>query len=81
MEDVAEFAERIVVIDDGEIKFDDEPRNVFSHADELRKMGLEIPQCTELMSRLADAGFNVDRTCLTVDEAVASILRSAGRGE
>ena len=56
MEDVAEFAERIIVIDDGEIKFDDEPRSVFAHADELRKMGLEIPQCTELMSRLADAG-------------------------
>ena len=81
MEDVAEFAERLIVIDDGEIKFDDEPRKVFSHAEELRKMGLEIPQCTELMSRLADAGFNVDRTCLTVDEAVASILRSAGQGE
>jgi len=79
MEDVAEFAERIIVIDDGEIKFDDEPRSVFAHADELRKMGLEIPQCTELMSRLADAGLNVDRTCLTVDEAVDSILKAAGQ--
>ena len=75
MEDVAEFDERIIVIDDGEIKFDDEPRNVFSHADELREMGLEIPQCTELMSRLADAGLNVDRSCLTTEEAVASILK------
>ena len=75
MEDVAEFAERIIVIDDGEIKFDDEPRNVFSHADELREMGLEIPQCTELMSRLADDGLNVDRSCLTTEEAVASILK------
>ena len=75
MEDVAEFAERIIVIDDGEIKFDDEPREVFKHAAELRKMGLEIPQCTELMNRLADAGLDVDRGCLTTEEAVASILK------
>lgn len=75
MEDVAEFAERIIVIDDGEIKFDDEPREVFKHAETLRKMGLEIPQCTELMNRLADAGLDVDRGCLTTEEAVASILK------
>ena len=79
MEDVAEFAERIIVIDDGEIKFDDEPREVFKHAAELRKMGLEIPQCTELMNRLADAGLNVDRSCLTTEEAVASIMNCLGR--
>ena len=78
MEDVAEYAERIIVIDDGEIKYDDEPRNVFSHTEDLRKMGLEIPQCTELMGRLADLGLHVDRNCLTVEEAVTSILQSAG---
>ena len=77
MEDVAEYAERLIVIDEGEIKYDDEPRKVFAHADELRKMGLEIPQCTELMGKLADAGLNVDRNCLTVDEAVNSILKAA----
>ena len=77
MEDVAEYAERLIVIDEGEIKYDDEPRKVFAHADELRKMGLEIPQCTELMGKLADAGLNVDRNCLTIDEAVNSILKAA----
>ena len=76
MEDVAEYAERLIVIDEGEIKYDDEPRKVFAHADELRKMGLEIPQCTELMGKLANAGLNVDRNCLTVDEAVNSILNA-----
>lgn len=77
MEDVAEYAERLIVIDEGEIKYDDEPRKVFAHADELRKMGLEIPQCTELVGKLADAGLNVDRSCLTIDEAVNSILKAA----
>jgi hypothetical protein len=42
-------------------------------------MGLEVPQCTELMGRLADRGFNVDRNCLTVDEAVESILNGNRR--
>ena len=74
MEDVAEYAERLIVIDEGEIKYDDEPRKVFAHAEELRKMGLEIPQCTELVGKLADAGLNVDRSCLTVEEAVNSII-------
>ena len=76
MEDVAEYAERLIVIDDGEIKYDDEPRKVFAHSEELRNMGLEIPQCTELMGRLADMGLDVKRDCLTVDEAVESILSS-----
>ena len=75
MEDVAEFAERLIVIDDGEIKYDDEPRKVFAHTEELRNMGLEIPQCTELVGRLSDAGLNVDRSCLTIDETVDSIVR------
>lgn len=74
MEDVAEYAERLIVIDDGEIKYDDEPRKVFAHSEELRNMGLEIPQCTELMGRLTDMGLDVKRDCLTVDEAVDSIL-------
>ncbi len=74
MEDVAEYAERLIVIDDGEIKYDDEPRKVFAHSEELRNMGLEIPQCTELMGMLADMGLDVKRDCLTVDEAVDSIL-------
>ena len=75
MEDVAEYAERLIVIDDGEIKYDDEPRKVFVHSEELKAMGLEIPQCTQLMHRLADAGLNIETDCLTVDEAVDSILK------
>lgn len=78
MEDVAEFAERLIVIDDGEIKYDDEPRKVFEKGDELVKMGLEIPQCTRLMVALSERGLNVKRDCLTVDEAVDSISRCFG---
>ena len=48
MEDVAEYAERLIVIDEGEIKYDDEPRTVFAHADYLRfaaKCRQEVAEC------------------------------------
>ncbi|MBR4342755.1 MAG: energy-coupling factor transporter ATPase [Lachnospiraceae bacterium] len=78
MEDVAEYAERIIVIHNGEIRFDDEPRKVFGHEAELRSMGLEIPQCTQLVRKLKSVGFDVDESCLTVEEAIASIEECFG---
>jgi len=78
MEDVAAYAERIIVIDNGEIKFDDEPRKVFEHETKLKSMGLEIPQCTQLLRKLKSAGFDVNTGCLTVDEAVRSIKECFG---
>jgi len=79
MEDVAEYAERIIVIDNGEIRFDDEPGVIFSHEEELKKMGLEIPQCTQLLRKLKKMGFDVDEGGLTVDEAVLSIMKCVGK--
>ena len=78
MEDVAEYAERIIVIDNGEVRFDDEPRKVFQHEDELRSMGLEIPQCTQLLRKLKSQGFDVDTGALTVEEATASLKECFG---
>ncbi len=78
MEDVARYAERIIVIDNGEIYFDDEPRKVFEHEDELNKMGLEIPKCTQLVRKLKKCGFDVDEDCLTVEETLASIKECFG---
>jgi len=79
MEDVAEYAERIIVIDNGSIRFDDTPQKVFEHEEELRAMGLEIPQCTQLAVRLKALGYSVNSDCLTVDETVDSILKCFGK--
>ena len=76
MDDVAEYVNRIIVIDNGRIAFDDLPVNVFSHVRELERMGLSAPQITYVMHALKNEGFNVDTGILTVKEAVEEILRS-----
>ena len=76
MEDVAQYVERIIVIDKGKIHFDGTPREVFRNYRELEKLGLAAPQVTYLMHDLADAGFAVDTDVITVAEAKDSILKS-----
>ncbi len=67
MEDVAKYAERLVVMSGGKKLYDGECREVFSHYKELEEIGLAAPQVTYLM---AESG----KTVMTVDEAV-DILR------
>ncbi len=74
MDDIAEYVDRIIVIDKGCIAFDDVPVRVFSHVEELEKMGLSAPQITYVMHTLKNAGFNVDTDAITVKEAVDSIM-------
>ena len=76
MDDVAEYVNRIIVIDKGHIAFDDLPVNVFSHVEELEQMGLSAPQITYVMHALQKEGFNVNTGILTVKEAVEEIIRS-----
>ena len=76
MDDVAQYADRIMVLSKGVLAFFDTPEHVFSHVEELETMGLSAPQITYLMKDLHDAGLNVDLTAVTVDEAADSILAS-----
>lgn len=52
MEDVARYVDRIVVMNDGRLTFDDTPQNVFSHYKELEKIGLAAPEITYIMNDL-----------------------------
>ena len=79
MDDVAQYADRIMVLSKGVLEFFDTPEHVFSHVEELETMGLSAPQITYLMKDLHDAGLNVDLTAVTVDEAADSILASLAR--
>ncbi|MDD7218615.1 MAG: energy-coupling factor transporter ATPase [Clostridia bacterium] len=74
MEDIAKYAERLIVVNDGEIAFDDVPKVVFSHYRELEAMGLAAPQITYIMHALKEKGMDVDVTATTVEEARESIL-------
>ena len=74
MEDVATHVDRIMVMNDGILKYDDTPKNVFRHHKELEEIGLAAPKVTYIMNDLKNAGFDVDTDAITIEEAKKSIL-------
>lgn len=76
MEDIARYADRILVMNRGEKLFDGPPREIFAHYKELETIGLAAPQVTYIMHRLKDAGIDVDSGCITVEEARDEILKA-----
>lgn len=82
MEDVARYVKRIIVMNQGNVQFDQTPKEVFRHYRELEKIGLAAPQVTYIMNELRQNGFLVDTDSTTVKEAKDSILRALqGRRE
>ncbi|MBO6155581.1 MAG: energy-coupling factor transporter ATPase [Lachnospiraceae bacterium] len=78
MEDVAKYVDRIIVMDDGRVRFDGEPKEVFRHYKELEEIGLAAPQVTYLMHDLKDAGYAVSCDATTVEEAKDEIMKMLG---
>ncbi|HIZ08700.1 MAG TPA: energy-coupling factor transporter ATPase [Candidatus Eubacterium avistercoris] len=75
MEDVADYAQRIIVLDQGRILYDGTPREVFAHYKELEQAGLAAPQVTYLMHELQARGLPVNTDIITVEEAKKEILK------
>ncbi len=75
MNDIAALCDKVLVMDHGRLVMDGTPQEVFSRGDELKKMGLDIPDSMEILLRLNDAGMNVKTDCLTMDEAADEILK------
>lgn len=76
MEDVAKYAERIIVMNKGEIMYDDIPQNVFNKYEDLEKIGLAAPQITYIMHQLKMTGLDVDENIINLKDAADSIIRS-----
>ncbi len=74
MEDVAEYVDRIIVMNHSKVFADGTPKEVFAQYKELEGIGLAAPQVTYVMNELKDKGILVDVTATTVEEAKASIL-------
>ncbi len=72
--DEAVRADRVIVINDGEICLDGTPGSVFSNMDVLRKFGLEAPQSTEILHELNSNGADFTLPCLDEDECVRLII-------
>ncbi|MDE7114454.1 MAG: energy-coupling factor transporter ATPase [Acetatifactor sp.] len=76
MEDVAEYVERIIVMNQGSVLYDDTPRNVFAHYKELEEVGLAAPQVTYILHELKKNGLDVDAAATTIGEAAGEIMQA-----
>lgn len=80
MEDIARYADRILVMNRGEKMFDGTPKEVFGHYKELEKIGLAAPQITYVVHQLQEHGIPIKGDITTVEEARDEILRLLGKG-
>ncbi|MFZ2258966.1 MAG: energy-coupling factor transporter ATPase [Clostridiaceae bacterium] len=80
MEDVAELADVVIVMENGRIVLEDTPKAVFSQSALLESIGLASPQVTYLMHELKVHGFDVDENIINVADATQEILKSLQRG-
>lgn len=76
MEDVAEYVDRIIVMNRGRIMYDDVPKEVFAHYKELEEVGLAAPQVTYILHELRSRGVNVDVNATTIAEAAETIAHA-----
>lgn len=79
MDDVARYAGRILVTNQGELVLDGEPQKVFRYRDELRKIGLDVPQSTNILYELRDRGMAVGTEGITPEQAAECIADSLRR--
>ncbi len=79
MEEIAKYVERIVVMNESWVVYDDNPVNVFKNYRELEKIGLGAPQMTYIMHGLRQRGLDVDTDLFTIEEAGQNILQAIRR--
>ena len=73
--DEAAQCDRVVVMDKGNIVLDNTPKGVFSHVQELKDIGLDVPQVTELAWELKKAGYDIPDDIITEEECVMAIQK------
>ena len=77
----AESADRVIVMNDGQVAMDGAPHDVFAQVDRLHELGLAAPDTVELLHLLREAGIDMPLTGLTVDECADTICRAFGGAE
>jgi energy-coupling factor transport system ATP-binding protein len=75
MEDMARYCDRLIVMSGGRIMLEGDCREVFSHAELLESVGLDIPQITKLTLMLNERGIELDSSVYTVEEAFEKIIK------
>ncbi len=79
MEDIAKYADRVLVMNKGKVAMFDTTENVFARSEELAAMGLAVPQVTRICHGLAARGLNIDPNCYTIEQARQQLLALCDR--
>ena len=74
MEDVANIAKRVIVMNHGKVALEGTPAEVFKEVDKLESIGLAVPQVTYLIRNLRAKGFDISDSIFTIEEAKRAIL-------
>lgn len=80
IDEIAEFANRIVVMDEGRILYDTIPSEVFIHSEKLREIGLDIPHSVNIANLIQERGLHLDHVPLNIDSLTNSIIKALGGG-
>ena len=76
MNDVARLSDRILVMSGGKLVMNGTPQEIFSREEEVKSMGLALPDSMEILSRLKKAGMRIEGTAMTIGEAADLIAES-----
>ena len=79
MEDVAKHVDRLIAMGKGEVRLDGTPEEVFAHGEELKAIGLGVPQVTELGSELEKLGYAIPHAMLNLDQMEAYLVEKFKR--
>lgn len=71
--DEAAKSDRVIVMDSGKVVFDDVPKEVFSHVEQLKAIGLDVPQTTELAYLLRQNGIDIDSHIISEEECIDAL--------
>ena len=75
----AEDADRVIVMDDGRVAMDGTPREIFTRVEELRAMGLTVPDTVDLLDRLRRDGWDVPLDALTAEACADAVFAAANK--
>jgi len=79
MEDIARYADRVLVMNKGKVAMFDTTEKVFARSEELASMGLAVPQVSRICRGLAARGLNIDPNCYTIEQAKQQLLALRNR--
>ena len=80
MDDVGKYCDRLYVLNHGKIALEGAPAEVFTHGEELRAIGLDVPECARLAALLREKGFEIDERAFSLEDVGAAILKNLNKG-